>query len=71
MNPPTDVPLTYQNFLALLKIQSTLRRSLHLSAGREKRIRAQAIRTISLRLQASPDYEEFLHRVLRSGVLVG
>lgn len=63
--------MSYQNFLALLKVQSSLRRTLHISNGRDKLIRNRAIRSIDDRLETCPQYQEYLRRVIRSGVLVG
>ena len=66
-----DDVLTYPTFLALLQLQCSLRRTLHLANGQEKQIRHQAIRSINERLHACPDYDDFLRRVIRSGVTVG
>ena len=63
--------MSYQNFLALLRVQSSLRRTLHVSNGRNKLIRNRAIRSINDRLETCPHYQEYLRRVVRSGVLIG
>ena len=63
--------MSYNTFLSLIRLQSSMRRSLHVGAGREKRLRKKGIESITDRLRGLSCYRDYLHRMLESGVELG
>ncbi|MDP7033037.1 MAG: hypothetical protein QF752_00955 [Planctomycetota bacterium] len=63
--------MSYETFVSLLNLQSSMRRSLHFGVGQEKRLRRRAIDSITRRLRELPTYEDYLGRMIEGSQLIG